>query len=105
MQKNSYSPLIEFHGFVHSEFMRMKDHLSRELKKILSEDDYHNLTFSELTPKVIDIQRKDRPFLRLYSSEYVMVHKIHDILEKLAWEGEMEFIKITNYYDLRKKKK
>lgn len=105
MQKNNYAPLIEFHGYVHSEFMRLKDQLSTALKKILSEDDYKNLTFSELTAKVVDTERKSRPFLRLYSSEYVIVHKIHDILESIGWEGEMEFIKITQYHDLRKKKK
>ncbi len=104
MQKNSYSPLIEFHGYVHSEFMKLKDQLSEKLEKILSPDDYKNLTFSEITAKVVGTQKDDRPFLRLFSSEYVIVHKVHEILKNMDWEGEIEFIKISNYYDLRKKK-
>lgn len=103
MQKNNYAPLIEFHGYTNPEFMRLKDQLSEAMKKVLLEKDYENLTFSLTASKVVCVNNQNRPFLRLYSSEFDIVHKVHEILLKLKWETEIEFIKITNYYDLRKK--
>lgn len=101
MQKNNYAPLIEFHGFVHPEFAALKEKLKLALERILSEEDYKNLTFSETPAKVMDTQEQSRPFIRMFSSEYVVVHKVVDILKEFSWKGEVEFIKITNYFDLR----
>ncbi len=105
MQHSSYAPLIEFHGYSHSGFMSLRDNLLDALKKVFSEDDYKNVTFSEIKTKVIDTEKTDRPFLRMFSSEFAIVHQVIEVLEELGCEAEVEFIKITNYFDLRKKKK
>lgn len=101
MQNINYAPLIEFHGFAHSEFEALKEKLKLALEKILSGEDYKNLTFSETTSKVIDTQEQARPFIRMFSSEYAVVHKVVYSLKEFGWKGEVEFIRITNYFDLR----
>ncbi len=82
MQNTSYAPLIEFHGYTHAEFMSLRDQLLIILKAVFSENDYKNVTFSEITAKVIDTNKKNRPFLRMFSSEYAIVQEIVDILKK-----------------------
>lgn len=104
MQHTSYAPLIEFHGFSKAESLNVKEKISEALKKVLSEKDYDNLTFSEIPTEVVDVQGNQRPFIRMFSSEYAVVHKVIDLLKSLDWKGEIEFIKIANYFDLREKK-
>lgn len=98
---NNYSPLLQFHGFEVAEIEKTKKILAEHLKDKISEKNYENLTFSAIETKVQDVNGKDRPFLRMYSSEYDMVHTIRLILEQNNWKYEIEFIKITNYFDLR----
>jgi hypothetical protein len=104
MQKTSYAPLIEFHGFTHSDVLKLKEKLSVSLKKELSKRDYGNLTFSEITTKVIDVTDVERPFIRMFSSDYIIIHKVVEFLKECKAQIEVEFIKITNYFDLRENK-
>ena len=109
MQLTSYAPLIEFHGFVHSDVMKLKKTIPQELQKLVEkkkilQKDYENFTFHEISGEVKDISGNTRPFIRMYSSEHVLVHLFADILKNLKWSLEVEFIKITHYMDLRPKK-
>lgn len=102
-QVNSYAPLIEFHGITPRKVSILKKKMLIHLKDMIPEKDYNNLTFSKKACQVVGINDDPRPFIRMYSSEFALVHKVVNALKICAYEGEVEFIKITNYFDLRKK--
>lgn len=101
MHPNNYAPLIEFHGFTSPAVTKLRKLMTAALSTKLMKKDYNNLIFSEVMAKVEDVELNKRPYIRFYSSDFDIVHKVVDVLKELKWKGEIEFIKITNYFDLR----
>ncbi len=95
------APLIEFHGFMAFDATELQKKITDYAKDKMKEHDSKNLAFTVYENTVYDIGGTKRPFLRFYSSEYALVHMVIECLRNLGWKGEVEFVKITQFWDLR----
>jgi hypothetical protein len=101
MPVKTTAPLIELHGYTKEEAEELKELLKKNLESLLGKKNFSNLVFSFCPTEVVDIKGNPRPFIRFYSTEYVIVHQIEQYLRKIKWKGEIEFNKITQFHDLR----
>ena len=98
-QKNV--PLIELRGFAARDAKKFLPELQAALKAKLDSRDQKHLVFEIVPSKVIDINGNSRPYLRLYSREFALFHKIVECLREMKWEGEIDVVMLQNYQDLR----
>ncbi len=97
----TFAPLIELHGFLPDTAEKFLITIKNGLQKKLEKLDYDNLVFSIFETKVIDSTGAPRPFIRFISTEYRIVHEIVEYLLSIQWKGEVEFVKLNQFWDLR----